>query len=160
MNQSANDDLSEKLLERRRETLQWLANEHFNEQRNLQATDEKLFNWALTVFMAGFGALSGLRTMSTGSWSLSWRLVLWLGVGFVMGGILLVASQVRRNFEQNERELTNIVGQLVQMADDPPLARPLWETNRAESRQGFYLRWGAVSVLAVATVVLIGLMGG
>lgn len=159
MNQPVMDNGTEKLTERRRETLQWLANEHFNEQRNLQATDEKLFNWALTVFMAGFGTLSGFRAMTSGGWALSWRLVLWIGVGVVMGGILLVASQVRRNFEQNERELTNIVGQLVQMADEPPLARPLWETNRSESKQGFYLRWGAVTILAVVTVVLIGLMG-
>ena len=159
MNQPLTDHTAEKLADRRRETLQWLANEHFNEQRNLQATDEKLFNWALTVFMAGFGTLSGFRAMTSGGWSLSWRLVLWVGIGIVMGGILLVASQVRRNFEQNERELANIVGQLVQMADDPPLARPLWETNRSESKQGFYLRWGAVTILAVITVVLIGLMG-
>lgn len=159
-NQSPTDPQRAMLVDRRRETLQWLANEHFNEQRSLQATDEKQFSWAMTVFMAAFGTLTGFRAMTAGGWSLTWRLILWIGVGFVMGGILLVAAQVRRNLEQNQRELANIVTQLVGMADEPPLGRPLWETNRSESKLGFFLRWGTVAVLAVVTVVLIGLMGG
>src|SRR5258706_6629282 len=111
--QLSNNDQNGKLTERRRETLQWLANEHFNDQRSLHEKDDKLFNWALSVFMASFGALSGLRTMSSAPWGFSWRLALWIGVALVMGGILLVATQVRRNLEQSQRELANIVQQLV-----------------------------------------------
>jgi hypothetical protein len=153
------DERREKLEERRRQTLQWLAAEHFNEQRSLQATDEKLFNWAVTVFLTGFGALSGLRTASDVSWGWNWRLVLWVGIVIVIIGILMVAYRVRRNYEQNQRELANIVSQLVQLPDEVALVPPLWETSRSEDRTGFYLRWAAVAALGVVFIVLIGMMG-
>ena len=58
-----------------------------------------------------------------------------------------------------QRELANIVSQLVQLPDDFALAPPLWETSRSEDRAGFYLRWGAVAALGVVFIVLIGMMG-
>src|SRR4051812_24196465 len=88
----------EKIIEHSRQTLQWLAAEHFNELRDLKATDERLFNWAVTVFLAGFGALSGLRMASSAAWSLPWRATLWIGILIVILGILLVARRVRRNY--------------------------------------------------------------
>ncbi len=153
------DERRDKLEERRRQTLQWLAAEHFNEQRSLQATDEKLFNWAVTVFLTGYGALSGLRMASSTPWAWTWRMALWVGIVIVIVGILMVAYRVRRNYEQNQKELANIVSQLVQLPDEVALVPPLWETSRSEDKLGFYLRWGAVAALGVVFIVLVGMMG-
>ncbi len=135
-----------------RKTLQWLADQHFEEQRSLRAAEDNLFNWSSSLFLAGFGALTGLRGLSEGRWSIWWRMFVMLGVVAILLAILLMAYLTRLKYEKNDAELADIVGQLNVI--------PARQTRDvSEDRLFFYVRWGALTLLGLITLGLVWLLG-
>jgi hypothetical protein len=132
-------------------TVQWLANQHFEEQRALRAAEDNLFNWSSSIFLAGFGALTGLRGMSDARWGVWWRLSIMLGVLAILGAILLMAYLIRRKYEQNSIALAELIGQL---SRSNPARKDL-----LEDRLVFYLRWGALGAMGLITLGLVWMLG-
>jgi RsiW-degrading membrane proteinase PrsW (M82 family) len=132
-------------------TLQWLAQQHFEEQRSLRNAEDNLFNWSTSVFLAGLGALTSLKGFSTGSWDLWWRLFLMLAVVVVIGVILSMAYLIRRNYNQNAQELQQVLSQI----------RPTGSarTGALETELYFYLRWSALAALGGVTLILLWMLG-
>src|SRR5258707_3007053 len=79
----------------RRETLQWLGNQHFEEQRSLRTAEESLFNWSMSLFLAGLGALTSLKGLSNADWSVLWRLLVDVGVAGLVVAVLLLPPLIR-----------------------------------------------------------------
>ena len=132
-------------------TLQWLAQQHFEEQRSLRNAEDNLFNWSTSVFLAGLGALTSLKGFSSGSWDLLWRLFLMLAVMVVVGVILSMAYLIRRNYNQNAQELQQVLAQI----------RPAGSarTGALETQLFFYLRWSALAALGGVTLILLWMLG-
>ena len=145
--------------EERLKTLRWLAEQRFEEKRSLRATEDNLFNWSSTIFLAGFGALTGIKGMAspanTVGWGFTWRLLLILGVIAIVGVILFMAFLIRRNYDRNEESLASILVQLGEGTMNlPPQTEPL-----ADSQLFFYARWSGLVALALVSLGLIWLLG-
>jgi len=137
--------------------LQWLGDQHFEEQRALRAAEDNLFNWSSSLFLAGFGALTGFRGLSTGTWGFWWRVFVILGVLALLGAILLMAYFLHRKYEQNQVVLADIVGRLSQSGQSLSPARPT--LGLSDDMLYFYLRWGALTVMGLITLVLVWMLG-
>jgi RsiW-degrading membrane proteinase PrsW (M82 family) len=135
-----------------RKTLQWLAEQHYEEQRSLRAAEDNLFNWSSSIFLAGFGALTGLRGLSDARWGLWWRLLIILGVLAILLAILLMAYLIHRKYEQHEVDVAQIVSQL-----NAAPSRP--KVDNSEERLFFYVRWGALSLMGLVTLGLVWMLG-
>jgi hypothetical protein len=135
-----------------RKTVQWLAEQRYEEQRSLRAAEDNLFNWSSSLFLAGFGALTGLRGLSEARWGLWWRLLIMLGILAILLAILLMAYLIHRKYEQTEAALADVVAQL-----DTSPARP--KTDIAEDKLFFYVRWGALSLMGLVTLGLVWMLG-
>ncbi len=138
-------------------TLQWLGDQHFEEQRALRASEDNLFNWATSLFLAGLGALTTLRGISGAQWSLTWRLLLIVAIMGIDGVILLMAYLIHLNYERNLVALAAVKRQLGQVSAGESVSASMDYTQG--ERYIFYLRWGIVGALGFITIVLIWLLG-
>ena len=133
--------------------LNWLADQLFEEQRSLRSSEEQLFNWSTSLFLAGLGALTGLRGIADATWSLTWRITLIIGVVIIIGAILVMAYLIRRGYDRNQAELVRILSQIIP-------TRPIQRLEpAAESQLFFYLRWGSLAAIGLVTIGLIYLLG-
>jgi len=137
-------------------SLQWLGDQHFEEQRSLRAAEDNLFNWAMSLFLAGFGALTGLRGITTAQWSAQWRLLIMLGLVVIVAVILLMAFLIRFNYERNQAALARIMAQLRQTGGAANIPEgPSFIVDRLF----FYLRWSAVGAMGLILLVLVWMLG-
>jgi hypothetical protein len=131
--------------------LQWLAEQHFEEQRTIRNAEENLFNWTSSIFLAGLGALTGIRGMqSTMSWDLWWRMFIIAGVAAFISIILIMAYLIRRSYLRNNAELASILSQL---------RVPTPQHDTAGNELFFYVRWSALVALGIVTVALVWMLG-
>src|SRR5579859_6220610 len=94
-----------------RKTLQWLADQHFEEQRALRTAEDNLFNWSTSIFLASLGALTSFK--ATGAqWNGSWLFLLIVGFIVIILVILLLAYLIRRNYVRNQEALSKIMTNL------------------------------------------------
>ncbi len=142
----------------RRETLQWLGNQHFEEQRSLRTAEESLFNWSMSLFLAGLGALTSLKGLSNADWSVLWRLLVDVGVAGLIVAVLVLAVLIRRNAERNRKALSHIISELGQSGT--PLDLPGSSEVRMDDEMFFYIRWGAFALIGVIMLGLVWLLGG
>jgi hypothetical protein len=134
-------------------SLTWLADQQFQEQRSLRAAEDQLFNWSTSLFVAGLGALTGLRGLADAVWSWQWRMILIGAVAVIIGTIIAMASLIHRNYNRNHDELSQLLSQI-----NP--ARPTQRLESfAESQLFFYLRWGSLGIIGLVTITLIYLLG-
>jgi hypothetical protein len=138
-------------------SLQWLGDQHFEEQRALRASEDNLFGWATSIFLAALGALTTLRGATDAQWSLLWRLLVMAGVIGIDGVILLMAYLIRRNYERNQAALAEVMERFKQ-AGLPGYA-PLRMDYASGDWLYFYLRWGVVGALGLIALVLVWLLG-
>jgi RsiW-degrading membrane proteinase PrsW (M82 family) len=138
-------------------TLQWLGDQHFEEQRSLRSAEENLFNWSSSIFLAGLGALTSLKGISDASWSPLWRLLLILGVIALVFVILFLAYLLHRNIDRNQDALANIMAQLRQTG--AAMNIPLVADSKVDRELFFYLRWSALVVLGAVLIALVWLLG-
>jgi hypothetical protein len=138
-------------------SLQWLGDQHFEEQRALRASEDSLFAWATSMFLAALGALTTLRGATDTRWSLLWRLLVMVGVIGIDGVILLMAYLIRRNYERNQAALAEVM-QRFNQAGLPGYA-PLRADYASGDRLYFYLRWGVVGALGLIALALVWLLG-
>jgi hypothetical protein len=138
-------------------SLQWLGDQHFEEQRTLRASEDNLFSWATSIFLAALGALTTLRGVSDATWSMLWRVLVMVGVIGIDGVILLMAYLIRRNYERNQAALADVMERFKQ-AGLPGYA-PLRMDYASGDRLYFYLRWGVVGALGLIALVLVWLLG-
>jgi hypothetical protein len=138
-------------------SLQWLGDQHFEEQRTLRASEDNLFNWATSIFLAALGTLTGLRGVTDTRWGVLWRLLVMAGVLGIDGVILLMAYLIRRNYERNQAALAEVMDRLKQ-AGLPGYA-PARMDYAAGDRLYFYLRWSVVGALGLIALCLIWLLG-
>ncbi len=143
--------------EERRQHLKWLADQYITEQRNLRAAEDNLFNWSISLFFAGLGALTGLRGMTDRGWGLTWRLLIMLGLIAIVTVILLMAYLIRRNYEQTQAALADVATQL--NPSGAPAYLPVQAGYASGEKQYFYVRWGALGVLGVVTLGLVWMLG-
>jgi hypothetical protein len=131
--------------------LQWLADQHFEEQRTLRNAEENLFNWTTSLFLAGLGALTGIRGMNGDmSWNFWWRIFLIGGVAAFIGIILIMAYLIRNSYVRNSAEIGKILSQL-------QVPTPQYDASANELF--FYIRWSALVALGVVTVALVWMLG-
>ncbi len=130
-------------------TMQWLADHHISELRSIREAEDSLFSWATSIFLAGFGILTGLRGMDN-IWSTRWRLVVMFGIIVVVGAILLMAFLLRRKYDLNQSALSRLIAQLNQ---------PIFSQIDSTDRAFFFVRWGAVGVLGLVMLGLIWMLG-
>jgi len=139
-----------------RKTLQWLADQHFEEQRALRTAEENLFNWSTSIFLASLGALTSLK--ATGAqWSGNWLFLLTVGIVVVILVILLLAYLIRRNYVRNQEALSQIMTSLSR--GNVPMDIPGQVESVTNSALFFYLRWAAVAAIGIVAVGLISLLG-
>ncbi len=138
-------------------TLQWLGDQHFEEQRALRTAEDNLFNWSSSILLAGFGALTGLRGISAASWGFWWRVCIMIGVAIIVGAILLMAYLLRNKVEQNQAALADIIRQLNQAG--MPLSRSAQAMDVTGDRLIFFLRWGALGAMGLITLALVWMLG-
>jgi len=139
-----------------RKTLQWLADQHFEEQRALRTAEENLFNWSTSIFLASLGALTSLK--ATGAqWSGNWLFLLTVGIVVVILVILLLAYLIRRNYVRNQEALSQIMTSLSR--GSVPMDIPGQVESVTNSALFFYLRWAAVAAIGIVAVGLISLLG-
>ena len=131
--------------------LQWLAQQHYEEQRALRAAEDNLFSWSSSILLAGLGALTGFRGMSDRAWGFWWRMLLMIAVIVIISAILLMAYLLHRRYERNEAQLAQILTQL-----GTPPAR---QGTAVEDQLFFFVRWGALGMLGLATEGLVWLLG-
>ena len=137
-------------------SLQWLGEQYYEELRSLRAAEDNLFSWATSLFLAGFGVLTGFKGMTGGAWSVRWRLTIMVGLLVIDGVILLMAYLIRRNYELNQTALGGIVAQLRQFGAP---TNPVQGTDVISDRLYFYLRWGAVAAMGLITLALVWMLG-
>jgi len=138
-------------------TLQWLGEQHFEEQRALRASEENLFSWSSSIFLGGLGALTGLKGLSDASWSATWRLLLIFGIIVLICVILLLAYLIHRNAERNQAALTSIMTQVRQTG--AAINLPVVADDRVTRELYFFVRWGALAMLGLVTMALVWLLG-
>jgi hypothetical protein len=138
-------------------TLQWLGQQHFEEQRSLRGAEENLFNWSSSIFLAGLGALTSLKGVSNASWSPLWRLLVILGVVALIFVILFLAYLIHRNIDRNQDALASIMAQLRQSGTAMNI--PIVAEGKIDRELFFYLRWSALVVLGAVMVALVWLLG-
>ena len=139
-----------------RKTLQWLADQHFEEQRALRTAEDNLFNWSTSIFLASLGALTSFK--ATGAvWSGTWLLLLIVGVIAVILVILLLAYLIHRSYVRNQESLSRILTNLSR--GGVPMDVPGQVESVTSSALFFYLRWAAVAAIGIVTIGLISLLG-
>ncbi len=138
-------------------TLQWLGDQHFEEQRALRAAEDNLFNWATSLFLAGLGALTTLRGISNAAWSVTWRLLLIVAIMGIDGVILLMAYLIHLNYERNLHALAAVKRQLGQFGAAESVSASMDYTQG--ERFIFFLRWSIVGALGFIMILLIWLLG-
>ncbi len=138
-------------------TLQWLGNQHFEEQRALRAAEDNLFNWATSLFLAGLGALTTLRGVTDAQWSITWRLLLIVAIIGIDGVILLMAYLIHLNYERNLLALAAVKRQLGQVGAVESVSASMDYTHG--ERYIFFLRWSIVGALGFIMMILIWLLG-
>lgn len=139
-----------------RKTLQWLADQHFEEQRALRTAEDNLFNWSTSIFLASLGALTSFK--ATGAqWSGTWLFMLTIGVIVIILVILLLAYLIRRSYVRNQEALSKIMTSLSR--GNIPMDIPGQVEAVTNSALFFYLRWAAVVAIGVVAVGLISLLG-
>ncbi len=138
-------------------TLQWLGDQHFEEQRALRASEDNLFNWATSLFLAGLGALTTLRGVTSAQWSVTWRLLLIVAIMGIDGVILLMAFLIHLNYERNLTALAAVKRQLGQVSAHESVSASMDYTQG--ERYIFFLRWSIVGALGFIMIVLIWLLG-
>src|SRR5258706_4746768 len=139
--------------EDRSKQLQWLGDQYFAEQRSLRAAEDQLFSWAASIFVGGFGALTGLRGISNAQWGFWWRIIVMVGIVAVIGVILLMAYLIRRNQDQVQAALNDVIAQLPQAGAARPHALAVTD------KLYFYVRWGGVGFMGLVTLILIWRLG-
>jgi hypothetical protein len=131
--------------------LQWLAEQHFEEQRTIRNAEENLFNWTSSIFLAGLGALTGIRGMQSNmSWDFWWRIFIIGGVAVFISVILIMAYLIRRSYLRNNAELVNVLSQI---------RIPAPQHDAASNELFFYVRWSALVALGIVTVSLVWMLG-
>ncbi len=139
-----------------RKTLQWLADQHFEEQRALRTAEDNLFNWSTSIFLASLGALTSLK--ATGAqWGTMWLLLLTIGVIAVILVILFLAYLIHRNYMRNQEALSYILTNISR--GGVPIDVPGQVESVTSSALFFYLRWAAVAAIGIVAVGLISLLG-
>lgn len=136
-----------------RKTLQWLADQQFSEQQSLRNAEDSLFNWSTSLFLAGFGALTGIKGATSASWGPLWRLLIMVGVACMIVAILLLASLLRTRQQNSQYRLSEIL-RLLSASSPVPLPAPTTADNLF-----FYVRWGALGVIGTVTVILVWMLG-
>ena len=140
-----------------RETLQWLGDQHFKEQRSLRDTEESLFNWAMSIFFAGLGAPTSLRGLTEAQWSALWRILVDFGVASLIVAVLFLAFLIHRNAERNRKALSHIITEFGQSGT--PLDLPGSAAGRMDNELFFYVRWGAFVIVGVIMLGLVWMLG-
>ncbi len=143
--------------DKQRETLQWLGEQYYEELRSLRTSEDNLFNLSTSLFLAGLGALTGVKGIVGASWSLEWRFLLALGVVGLTAIILVLAYLIRGNAARTAETLTNIVGKLGSDGTRTDLLGSLIVRN--DGVLTFYVRWSALILLAFVLCGLIWLLG-
>ncbi len=138
-------------------TLQWLGDQHYEEQRALRVAEDNLFNWATSLFLAGLGALTTLRGISSAGWTVTWRLLLIVAILGVDGIVLLMAFLIHLNYERNLAALAAVKRQLGQFGAVESVSASMDYTQG--ERYIFFLRWGIVGALGFIMIILIWLLG-
>jgi len=134
-------------------TLKWLADQQFNEHQSLRTAEDSLFNWSTSLFLAGFGALTGIKGATGASWGFLWRVLVIVGVAGMIVAILLLASLLRTRQQNSLRRLGEILTQLAPASPIPlPAPTPVDDWF-------FYVRWGALGVLGLITLALVWMLG-
>jgi hypothetical protein len=140
-----------------RETLQWFGEQQFEEKRSLRTREEALFNWSMSLFFAGLGALTSLKGFSGAGWSAVWRLLVDLGVLSLIIAVLVMAFLIHRDVERNRKALSRTLSELSPTA--PPRVLPDSAEVRMDDEIFFYVRWGAFVLLGAITLGLVWLLG-
>ncbi len=138
-------------------TLQWLGDQHYEEQRALRSSEDNLFNWATSLYVAGLGALTTLRGVTDAAWNVTWRLLLIVAILGITGVILLMAYLIHLNYERNLIALAAVKRQLGQVSATENVAASMDYTQG--ERFIFFLRWSIIGALGLITVILIWLLG-
>jgi len=138
--------------EHRRQLLQWLSDQYFEEISTLQANEDHLFTWSVSTLMASLGALTGLRGIADGHWSVIWRLLLWGGLIAALLAILFMAYLLNSRAEQHRRDAAQVLAQIDPLLEQAPRARP-------GDVLLFYVRWGVVLAIGIVVLMLIYLLG-
>jgi len=139
-----------------RKTLQWLADQHFEEQRALRTAEDNLFNWSTSIFLASLGALTSFKVTGA-QWSGTWLFLLIIAVIVIILVVLLLAYLIRRNYVRNQEALSKIMTSLSR--GNIPMDIPGQVESVTNSALFFYLRWAAVAAIGVVAVGLISLLG-
>ena len=141
----------------RRDTLQWLGNQHFKEAQSIRDSEESLFNWSMSIFFAGLGALTTLKGVSDGSWSALWRILIDVGVACLIAAVLFLAFLIHRKAERNRKALAHVVSELGQSGS--PLDLPSSAEGRMDNELFFFVRWGAFAAIGVIMLGLVWMLG-
>lgn len=140
-------------------SLTWLGDHQYEELRALRAAEDNLFNWATSMFLAGFGALTGLRGLTEARWGLNWRLMIIIGLALIDGVILMLAYLNRMNLERSQAALSRILAQLPQTSAATAEREQYSVSSQTADRLYFYLRWGVVGFMGLITIVLVWMLG-
>jgi hypothetical protein len=130
--------------------LQWFLEKQLEGQRHLRDTEDNLFNLTITLFLASLGTTTTLKGVTDAAWSVQWRILLLFAVAAVIGGILLMALLLHNGQEKAQHEIDRLAAQLA-----PGVPVNLNTLNPLL----FYVRWGAVTVMGVVTLLLIWQLG-
>ncbi|MBX3066430.1 MAG: hypothetical protein KF726_25850 [Anaerolineae bacterium] len=131
-------------------TLMWLTNRTSEEQKSLRELDDKLFSWAATLFITAFGALAGIKGLTTQEWGPLWRALLCLGIIGLVAALLVLASQIRVSVLRKGADLERLMSHMARNQQQQ------WSLSSADIDNGlfFYIRWGIITLLGAITLVL------
>jgi 1,4-dihydroxy-2-naphthoate octaprenyltransferase len=128
----------------------WMGERAMHEVQALRDMDDKLFNWTATLFVTAFGALVGLRGFGEQqTWSPIWRVLLCATVIAIVGGVILLAFQIRDNLARKQRDVHHIMVEMGREDAD------MMSTSALDSRLFFTIRWGMIAILGMIAVVLV-----
>jgi hypothetical protein len=139
------------------EGLQWLGEQYYEELRSLRTSEDNLFNWSTSLFLAGLGALTSLKGITGGSWTPEWRFLLIVGVGGLTAIILTLANFIRRNSARTQDALAHIIAQFG--SGGTPADLPGSPLVKSDAQLAFYVRWSALGLLGLILLGLIWLLG-
>ncbi|HLY26790.1 MAG TPA: hypothetical protein VKQ72_10655 [Aggregatilineales bacterium] len=143
--------------DKQRAGLQWLGEQYYEELRSLRTSEDNLFNWSTSLFLAGLGALTSLKGITGASWSIEWRFLLILGIGGLTAIIISLAYLIRRNSARTQDALAHIIGELG--AGGTPADLPGSTLVKNDAQLAFYVRWSALILLGLVLLGLIWLLG-
>jgi hypothetical protein len=139
-------------MDKNEENLRWLVDQLFQEISTLRDTEERLFTWASSTMFATLGVLTGLRGLSNGAWSLTWRFILWFGVVAGMGAVLHQAYLLYNRAVGHRREAVELLQTIDPILAQAPRAQPV-------DSLFFFLRWGSIALMGAGILALIYLLG-